>query len=159
MLFPGVVVTSDEGEWEEHRRCEASAPRTRVTPPHTIPSCMMTTLSFVRGALNPKCKDLLLCLGNHSCQLEGGKAWVGRGRVLHPVRSFIFFPCKKLQGVCSEHHYIGLLCNKKEITLWWGHSWVWSLRNSLPGNQNLLKVGLWSRILPGRDWHKRNGDS
>lgn len=113
---PAIEVSSNQGKWGEYRSCEASAPWVWVTPPHSIPSCIMTTLTLVRGALNLKCKDLMLCLGNHFCQLEGGRAWrakwLGKGRGLHPVRSLVFFPCKKLQeriiaqasSAMTEHH-------------------------------------------------------
>lgn len=139
----------------------------RGDPSPSIPSCMMTKLSLVRGALNPKCKDLMLCSRDRKSLLsagrEGGRAWrakwVGGGRASCLAGSLVIFPREKLWESCSENHCTDLLCNDKEITWRGGHSWVWALFNSRQGSHNWWKVGLWRRVLPGRDWHKRNGDS
>lgn len=161
---PTVEVTSDQGECGEYRSCEASAPWAGVTPP-SIPSCIMTKLSLVRGTLNPKCKDLMLCLRDRTSLLSAGgrgamrAQWGGKGRGLCPARSLLTFPHETLWEACSQHHRPDLLCNDKESTSRWGCSWVWAVFNSLPGSHNLLKVGLWSRGLPVRAWHGRIGDS
>lgn len=161
---PAIDLTSDQGEGREYRSWEASAPGAGWHLPLSIPSCVMTKLSIVRGASNPKCKDLMLCSRDGKSLLSAGGGWawraksVGRGRGSGPAGSVVIF-WKKLQEACSENHCTGPRCNDKEITSRWGRSWVWTLFNSLPGSHNLLKVGLWSSTLPGKDWHKRNGDS
>lgn len=154
VLFPSLEVTSEQGQWEEYRSCKASA--LWAGWPFQPPSPRLHLqlyegkLSLVRGALNPKCKELMLCLENHSCQMQGGKCL---------AESSVIFPYKKLCKACSENHCTSLFCNNKEITSRSGCSWVWALFNSLQGSGNLLKVGLWSRVLPEIHWHKKNGDS
>lgn len=119
---PATEVTSDQGECREYRSCEAPAPWAGVTPPLCIPSCVMTKQSLVRGARNPKCKDLMLCSRDGKSLLSAGGGWAWRatgggvGRGWCPVGSLVTFPCKKLQEACSENHCTGPLRNDKEIT-------------------------------------------
>lgn len=101
---PVIEVTRDQGECREYRSCEASAPWAGMTPPPSIPSCEMTKLSLVRGAQNPKCKDLMLCWRDGKSLLSAGGGWawkaqwVGRGRGLCPAGSSVIVPgrnCRK----------------------------------------------------------------
>ena len=74
------VKSLDQGECREYRSCEASAPWAGMTPPSSIPSCEMTKLSLVRGAQNPKCKDLMLCWRDGKSLLSAGGGWAGKAQ-------------------------------------------------------------------------------
>lgn len=77
---PVIEETRDQGECREYRSCEASAPWAGMTPPPSIPSCEMTKLSLVRGAQNPKCKDLMLCWRHGKSLLSAGGGWAWKAQ-------------------------------------------------------------------------------
>ena len=145
---PVIEVTGDQGECREYRSCESSAPWAGMTPPSSIPSCEMTKLSLVRGAQDPKCKDLMLCWrdGNSLLSAGGGWAWkaqwVGRERSLFPAESSVIFHgrnCRKpaLRTIAQAPFTMKKKSSRDEGILEYECS-------SIPWQAvSLLKVGLW----------------